>query len=326
MKYRKLGRSELLVSEIGLGCSGFWGDRHFSERKALRVVERAFEEGVNFFDTGSNYSNFNAEPRLGRALKTILGNNKRESVVLSTKAGSTLGYAPTVEDDDTRSADFSPCAIERSCVKSIGNLNSEYLDVFQLHGFDTKRFTSDLAAKLVELKKKGLIKTIGVNTHFNGDLEFVLQYPDVFDMVLTDCNVLQLDRFEIIDKLASAGIGVVVGTVLAQGYLVRRKIGSIRTGSYFYYLARTVLKPTTRNFARSATHMRRVLKTIPEMSAAQASFACLLRRRSIASCLFGTTEVKNLTEVAGASGKVLSPESVKRIEDAFVLVKPGLSR
>jgi aryl-alcohol dehydrogenase-like predicted oxidoreductase len=187
-------------------------------------------------------------------------------------------------------------------------------------------FTNELRSRLLDLKRRGLIKSIGVNTHFKNDLEFVSKCPDVFDMVLTDCNVLQLDRFEIIDKLASLGIGVVVGTVLAQGYLVKRKIGSIRTGSFFYYLARTLLKPTTRDFARSSTRMRRVLKAIPEMSAAQAAFSYLLGKPSIASCLFGTTELKNLREVAEASDKVLSSESAKLIEDSFLRGKTSLSR
>ena len=72
MKYRQLGNTELRVSEISLGCSGFWGNRYFSEKKATAVIYAAFERGINFFDTGHNYSSFNAEPRLGRIIKEIL--------------------------------------------------------------------------------------------------------------------------------------------------------------------------------------------------------------------------------------------------------------
>ncbi|KGF66717.1 oxidoreductase, partial [Hoeflea sp. BAL378] len=74
----------------------------------------------------------------------------------------------------------------------------------------------------------------------------IAKYPDVFDMVLIDANVLQLDRNEIINKLADAGIGVAIGTVLAQGHLVSRKIGSFHDLSFFWYLARTLIKPTTK--------------------------------------------------------------------------------
>ena len=72
MKYRQLGNTELRVSEISVGCSGFWGNRYFSEKKATAVIYAAFERGINFFDTGHNYSTYNAEPRLGRIIKEII--------------------------------------------------------------------------------------------------------------------------------------------------------------------------------------------------------------------------------------------------------------
>ena len=156
MRFRKLGNTELMVSEIGLGCSGYWGDKAFPERKAIGIIEKAYELGINFFDTGHNYSNFHAEPRLGRALKKVLNNSPRNKIIISTKAGSKAGYAPTVADNDTRFSDFTAEAIEKSCIESINNLQCEYLDVFQLHGFDKKTFSEELARCLQELKKKGL--------------------------------------------------------------------------------------------------------------------------------------------------------------------------
>jgi aryl-alcohol dehydrogenase-like predicted oxidoreductase len=317
MKYRKLGNTDLLVSEIGLGCSGFWGDKHFSDKEAIQVVLDAYAGGVNFFDTGSNYSNFNAEPRLGRAIKEILKNNRRDSLVISTKAGSLSGYAPRVEDNDLTFTDFSPEAITSSCVKSISNLNCEYIDVFQLHGFRQEMLNEDLFRCLLSLKEKGLIRHIGINTHFESDLLEIIKYPHIFDMVLIDCNLLSLDRFDIIEKLRLAGIGVVVGTVLAQGHLVSRKIGSIRNGSFFWYLARTLIKPTTKDFARTSSGMRKVLASIKEMSAAQAAFAYLLENKHISSCLFGTTNPRNLKEIVAVSGKSLTEDSKQKIEYAY---------
>jgi len=325
MQYRKLGKSDLLVSEIGLGCSGFWGDRRFSDQKAMDIVLAAFKSGVNFFDTGSNYSNFNAEPRLGRAVKEVLKTHKRETIILSTKAGSLSGYAPTVEDDDLSNTDFSPEAIEKSCLKSIENLNCGHIDVFQLHGFTPKMLNQELFDCLMSLKKRGLIRLIGVNTHFREDLVKIIEHNHIFDMVLIDCNVLQLDRFEIIQKLSDAGIGVVVGTVLAQGHLVSRKIGSFANGSFFWYLARTVIKPTTKDFFRSSSEMRSTLASIKEMSPAQAAFAYLLDNANISSCLFGTTNQHNLADVLAASGKRLSEDSRKKIEASYSKIK-SLSR
>ncbi|MET3147813.1 UNVERIFIED_ORG: aryl-alcohol dehydrogenase-like predicted oxidoreductase [Xanthomonas axonopodis] len=74
---RTLGRTKLLVSPIGLGCSGFWGHRRFDEGAAARVVEHALAQGVNLLDTGHNYSAFHAEPRLGRILRPLLAQRSR---------------------------------------------------------------------------------------------------------------------------------------------------------------------------------------------------------------------------------------------------------
>jgi len=90
MLYRQLGRTGLQVSAIALGCSGFWGSRQFSESQAAAIVIEAFERGVNLFDTGNNYSNFNAEPRLGRILRQILSRHPRSRLVISSKAGTVV--------------------------------------------------------------------------------------------------------------------------------------------------------------------------------------------------------------------------------------------
>lgn len=325
MQYRTLGNTGIKVSEIGLGCSGFWGDKRFPDNKAIDIVLSAFERGVNFFDTGSNYSNFNAEPRLGRAISEVLRSAPRRSLVISTKAGSNIGYAPTVADDDLHHADFSPDALRRSCENSIRNLNSDYIDVFQLHGFKPELLNDEVFQCLDDMKSEGLVKSVGVNTHFKADLEAIAKHPDVFDMVLIDANVLQLDRKEIIQTLTDAGIGVAVGTVLAQGHLVSRKIGSLRDLSFFWYLARTLIKPTTKDFARAAAPMRRALRSIDGVSPAQAAFAYMLRDPNVATCVFGTTNLDNLLDAVAASEIELPQHHVDQINRVAASI-PSLSR
>ena len=141
MKYRQLGNTDLNISEISIGCSGFWGNRHFSEKKASAVINEAFERGINFFDTGHNYSSFHAEPRLGRIIKEILTNNERSRLIISTKAGTTIPSTPIFSAKKANSSDFSPDYIEHSCTKSIINLNCNYLDIFQLHGIKQSQIT-----------------------------------------------------------------------------------------------------------------------------------------------------------------------------------------
>lgn len=317
MNYRKLGRTDLNVSEIAIGCSAYWGNKIFSEKKAAAIIHEAFERGVNFFDTGHNYSNFNAEPRLGRILREILSGNDRSKIIVSTKGGSVTGMSPVLSLRRGETKDFSPDAIELSCSESIKNLNCGYLDIFQLHGITQIQVSEPLIERLSKMKQKGMFRYLGVNTHKEADMLFVAKRPEIFDMALIDYNVLQLDREPVIDKLHEAGIGVVAGTVLAQGHLVRGKIGSIGTGSFFWYLARSTLRPSSRRLANHSKGMRDVLASITEMSPAQAAFSYILENKKVASCVFGTTNISNLIEVIEAVDRKLDKSSKLRIREAY---------
>jgi aryl-alcohol dehydrogenase-like predicted oxidoreductase len=289
----------------------------FSEEKAAAVIHEAFERGVNFFDTGHNYSNFNAEPRLGRVLGEILSRHDRASLIISTKGGSVTGMSPVLSLRRGETKDFSPDAIELSCSESIRNLNCGYLDIFQLHGITKSQMSEQLLERLSRMKQRGMFKYLGVNTHKEADMLHVAKHPEIFDMVLIDYNVLQLDREPVIDKLHEAGIGVVAGTVLAQGHLVRGRIGAIKTGSFFWYLARTMLRPSSRRLAKSARAMRDALASITEMSPAQAAFSYILENKKVASCVFGTTSIPNLIEVLEAVDRELDESSKLKIRKAY---------
>lgn len=317
MNYRKLGRTDLKVSEIAVGCSAFWGNKMFPEEKAAAVIHEAFERGVNFFDTGHNYSNFNAEPRLGRILGEILSRHDRSSLIISTKGGSVTGMSPVLSVRRGETKDFSPDAIELSCSESIRNLNCGYLDIFQLHGITQSQMSEQLLERLSRMKQRGMFKYLGINTHKEADMLFIAKHPEIFDMVLLDYNVLQLDREPVIDKLHEAGIGVVAGTVLAQGHLVRGRIGSVNTGAFFWYLARSMLRPSSRRLAKNARAMRDALASITEMSPAQAAFSYILENRKVASCVFGTTNTSNLIEVIEAVDRKLDESSKLKIRKAY---------
>lgn len=325
MKYRKLGKTELRVSEISVGCSGFWGNHNFSENKATAVIIEAFERGVNLFDTGHNYCNFNAEPRLGRIVHEILSRNDRSRLIISTKAGSVIGSAPIIPIPRRRTKDFSPDYIERSCFKSIENLNCGYLDIFQLHGITESEITEPLLERLYGMKQKGMYRYLGINTHSHADMVFASDHPEIFDMVLIDYNVLQLDREPVINKLDQSGIGVVAGTVLAQGHLVKGKIGSLKTRADIWYLARAMLKHTGRRKAKMSKEMRETLFSITEMSAAQAAFAYILENPAISSCVFGTTNIANLIEIIDADDKRLLESSRRAIRKTFEALPNKLS-
>ena len=317
MKYRRLGKTDLNVSEISIGCSAYWGDKKFPERKAAEIINEAFDRGVNFFDTGHNYSNFNAEPRLGRIVKDILAKSDRSKIIISTKGGGIIGRTPILSLRSVKTRDLSPDAIEASCYASIKNLQCNYIDIFQLHGVFQSQIKDELIDRLLVMKKRGMFRYLGINSHAKSELEYIAQHPEIFDMVLLDYNILQLDREEMIDKLYEAGIGVVAGTVLAQGHLLKGQIGSIKNGSFFWYLARSLVKSTSRRLANASKDMRDVLSSISEMSPAQAAFAYILSNAKISSCVFGTTNISNCIEIIESSGKRLSENYMLAIRKSF---------
>lgn len=326
MKYRKLGNTDLMVSEISLGCSGFWGNNKFPENKAGAIVFEAFERGINFFDTGHNYCNFQAEPRLGRIIKEILLRNDRSRLIISTKAGTVIPSASILPMRRSKQKNFSADHIEQSCAKSIENLNCGYLDIFQLHGITEAEISEPLLERLSSMKQRGMYKYLGINTHRQADMFFAAAHPEIFDMVLIDYNVLQLDREPVISKLHESGIGVVAGTVLGQGHLVQGKIGSLNTFADIWYLARAKLKPTGRRLAKSSKEMRETLSAVTGMSSAQAAFAYILENPAIASCVFGTTSIPNLSEIIEAVDKKLLEGDRSAIQKTFKARKNKLSQ
>lgn len=327
VKYRKLGKSGLLVSEIGIGCSGFWGDRKFPEQEAAKIILEAIQLGVNFFDTGHNYCNYNAEPRLGRILKPVFTTKKRSDLIISSKAGTTRGQAKLFRPSKNHSIkNFSPNYIEECCKKSIQNLNCDYLDIFQLHGISKKHVTDGLIERLEAMKSRGLFRYLGVNTHRSEDMLFIAKHPEIFDAVLIDYNVLQIDREPIIAKLNEAGIGVIAGTVLAQGHLIKGKIGSLKSLADIWYLARATLKQTGRTLRINSHAMRETLSTIPGMTSAQAATSYVLNNKNICSCIFGTTKIKNLKEIVSSIEKKLTNHDLRSITNVYLQSKLKISK
>lgn len=317
MRYRKLGKTDLEISEIAVGCSGYWGNKNFSEKKAEAIIFEAFEKGVNFFDTGHNYCNYNAEPRLGHIIKKLLSKNDRSKLVISSKAGTVTAASPIFSKRKKIAKDFSPDHIEKSCAESIQNLNCDYLDIFQLHGITESQVTPLLIERLSAMKEKGMFRYLGVNTHSEKDMLYISKHPEIYDMVLIDYNLLQLDRESVINTLHNAGIGVVAGTVLAQGHLIEGKIGTIKSIADIWYLARAILKPSGRRLSRNSHKMRESILTLSNMTPVQAAFSYVLENKSISSCVFGTTKVSNLLEVIDATNKALDKDCKIKIRQAF---------
>ena len=160
MKYRQLGNTELSVSEIGIPlrplATNDYG--HVTEQDTLNLLSRAFDMGVTYFDTADSYTEGYGERVLARAL-----GRRRHDIIISTKAGYDI-YRPVIDPDQRgRSKVWTPGFIKYACEQSLRRLDTDYIDLFQLHHPDPDVIEDDeLFGLLDDLAQAGKIRYYGV--------------------------------------------------------------------------------------------------------------------------------------------------------------------
>jgi aryl-alcohol dehydrogenase-like predicted oxidoreductase len=302
MLYRRLGRTGLRVSEIGLGCASFWGKRIFSERDAVRLVHAAAEQGVTFFDTGPSYSGGNAEPRLGRALAAL---NNKNDLVVATTVGTHL---------DARNRayrDWSPGAVRASVEQSLRRLKLDTIALLQLHGAQIADLSDGLLGALARLKQDGKIRHLGVNSFDMDVIAHVMTLPD-FAAVMIDYNVLRPRRAAIIEQLAARDFGILAGQALAGGLHSWPFYGNGAIRDLWY-----AARAWTRHRADLAQSRRfRFLNDEKGWTAAEIALAWVLANQHVSCAVFGTTRLPHLLSALNASGRTLDENLLSKIERA----------
>jgi 1-deoxyxylulose-5-phosphate synthase len=301
MLYRPLGRTGLTVSEVGFGCASWWGKPAFDERTALGLVHAALDLGVTLFDTGASYSAGEAEPRLGRALK----GRDVSRLVIASKTGTYHAGSGRI------ARDFSPSAIRASAERSLQNLGLDALPLLQLHGPAIHELTGELLGVLADLKARGLVRALGVNSFDPGVIEHAVG-ESAFDVVMVDYNVLRPEREPLIARAAAAGKGVLAGMPLAMGH-TGLKVANLRGPQDLWYAARGLLRH--RDEVRKGARFR-FLHQLPGMTGSQAALAYVLANPGVSAAVIGTTRIAHLIEDAAASGVTLAPEIMTQVRVA----------
>jgi aryl-alcohol dehydrogenase-like predicted oxidoreductase len=240
MKYNRLGHTDLRVSELGLGCQSLGGGLHHRDRKqSIALVRKAFDEGVTFFDTSDHYSQGLSEQWLGEALE-----GQRQKVILATKAGTR--YTPLgslagrvrpilmpfrrqlrplkVSIHRIRATrkrqEFSAPYLIRSVDNSLRRLNTDYLDLFQLHKPPANVLAADDWRETLErLRECGKIRSYGISCATVDDAVPCLDMPGI---AAVQVGVSLLDQAAITKFLGRAeqrSLGVIVRNPRAQGHL-----------------------------------------------------------------------------------------------------------
>ena len=210
MKYRKLGQTDLNLSLIGFGASALGGVfGNFDPAEGMRAVHRAVDSGINFFDSSPYYGITLSETRLGEALV-----GRRQRVVLATKCGR-YGF------DDF---DFSAKRVLASMDESLRRLQTDYVDLFQVHDVefgDVQQIIDETLPALRQLQQQGKARYIGITGYPPKLLRRIAESTPV-DSILTYChyNLLNRKMDEVLTPFTrERGIGLINASGLCMGLL-----------------------------------------------------------------------------------------------------------
>ena len=188
MRTLELGRTGLQVSPVAFGCMSL-----VSERKAqsLAAVQRAFDLGINFFDTADVYGQGDSETILGEALRA--GNIPRDKIVIASKCGIVFqGMNP---DYTYKAYDLSATYLKRSCEASLQRLGVDYIDLYQPHRIDYLTHPQETARALEDLQTEGKIRHVGISNYTADEIRMLTAYLRV-DSLQTQFSLMFLEPLE----------------------------------------------------------------------------------------------------------------------------------
>ena len=308
MDYRQLGRTGLKVSEICLGTMTF--GHGTDEQEAVRIVDLAFDAGVNFFDTANSYADSASETILGKALK-----GRRRNAVVATKFFNPMGT-------DVNSSGTSRFHMVHTVEDSLRRLQMDYIDILYIHHVDTQTPLEETLRALDDLVRQGkvrytacsnfeawrLMEAVWLSDH-NGWERFAAFQPQ-YSLVVRDIEQ------EIIPVCELKGIGVVVWSPLGGGFLT----GKYRPGERTHSGTRSEegWAFPQNYFAASADEtLAEVIEVAAELdrSPAQVATRWVLEQPAITSAIVGARTLEQARDNFKAGGWVLPAEALKRLNE-----------
>lgn len=311
MQYRKLGRTGLKVSEISLGSWLTYGNS-VEKESAKATIEKAYELGINFFDTANVYARGEAEKIVG----DILRNYPRESYVLATKA-----YWPMGEGPNDRG--LSRKHVFEQVHASLNRLGLDYVDIFYCHRYDPDTPVDETLRTIDDLVRQGKVLYVGVSEWTAAQIQEALHVADryLLDRIVVNQPVYNmLNRYiekEIIPLSERNGISQVVFSPLAQGVLT----GKYKKGAELPSGSRAT-DPKANNSITGILNDENLTKVAQleslaaelELSLPQLALAWIMRQPGVASALIGASRPEQVEQNVQAVGITLSQETLDKIE------------
>jgi voltage-dependent potassium channel beta subunit len=314
VEYRRLGRSGVKVSEISLGSWLTYGGS-VAEERARACIHKAYELGINFFDTANVYMRGTAEEIVGRALKGF----ERDSYVLATKV-----YFPMGEGPNDRG--LSRKHIIEQCHASLERLGVDYVDLYQCHRYDEDAPLEETLRALDDLVRQGKILYVGVSEWTAVQIADALRLAEEMNLERIVSNQPRYNMIqrqieaEVIPLCEREGVGQVVFSPLAQGVLT----GKYRAGETPEQGTRAA-DPESNRFMQQVMN-EEVLSAVGKLSSvasdagltmSQLALAWVLQHDNVSSAIIGASRPEQVEDNAEAAGVRLSTQVVSEIDSTL---------
>jgi voltage-dependent potassium channel beta subunit len=310
MEYRRLGKTGLKVSEISLG-SWLTYAGYVEEENAVNTIHKAYDLGINFFDTANVYMTGEAEKVVGKAIKKF----QRDSYVLATKVFWPMGDGPNDRG-------LSRKHVMEQAHASLKRLDVDYVDIYYCHRFDPETPLEETLRALDDLVRQGKVLYVGVS---EWTAEQITEAVHLADKKLLDRIVVNQPQYSMLNRYIEEsvlpvsekhGIGQVVFSPLAQGVLSGKytKGAEPPAGSR----AAAGIKSIEGHLRDENLDKVEQLKPIAAelgLSMPQLALAWILRQPGVASALVGASRPAQIEDNAKASGVKLSADVLEKIEE-----------
>jgi aryl-alcohol dehydrogenase-like predicted oxidoreductase len=311
MRYRTLGRTGIQVSPYALGTMNFGAMLNAGGEDSTRIVHRALDGGVNLIDTADVYSGGESEEIVGKAIK-----DRRDDVVLATKFSNPMGDSPNRRGASRR-------WITKAVEDSLQRLQTDYIDLYQYHYYDTTTDVEETLSALTDLMHSGKVRAIGTSKLPAADIveaQWAAERRGLERFRCEQPTYSILNRSiegDVLPVTQRYGMGTIVYSPLAQGLLTGRvrkghKSQLTRSGAYFAHLSdeRRIdvveqLIPLAEGAGISLTHL---------------AMAFVIAHPGVTAALMGPQTIQQLDDLLAGAEVVLSDETLDRID---AIVAPG---
>jgi aryl-alcohol dehydrogenase-like predicted oxidoreductase len=312
MNYRRLGDAGVKVSEIGLGGWLTVGNAIDVER-ARAVMDKAFDVGINFFDSANVYAHGRCEEVWGDLLRP----RRRDSYVLATKVFFPMGNGPNDRG-------LSRKHVTEQCHASLRRLKTDYVDLYQCHRFDPETPLEETVRAMDDLVRQGKVLYWGFSEWSAEQIGECLRvcgmaYHRPKSSQPQYSAIHRGPERDVLPLCAKAGIGQVVWSPLGQGVLT----GKYKPGQAPPADSRAQ-DPKQNQFMGKFLNDRPLLEKVQRLAPlarergltmAQLALAWVLRRAEVTSCIIGATRPQQVKENGAASGIKLDEATVRRVEE-----------